>query len=57
MNNIKKLLNDIQTLRNKLYKITAEKDNLTDPEVVRASQELDESHVRYENMVRGKDHM
>lgn len=53
--NIKDLLNTIQELRDRLHALTEEKD-LTDPEVIRASQELDEALTHYENMIKDKNH-
>lgn len=51
----KDLLVTIQNLRGELNVLIEDKE-LTDPDVIQISQELDEALIRYENLIRGKSH-
>lgn len=55
MNELKILLNDIEKLRENLHKLINAKDvNLTDPEIITASQMLNAALVKYNEIVSGK---
>ncbi|MCR4435986.1 MAG: aspartyl-phosphate phosphatase Spo0E family protein [Clostridiales bacterium] len=55
MNEIESLLQDIEKLRNNLHKLILEKNaNLTDPEVISASQMLNAAITKYNEIVEKK---
>lgn len=55
MNEIDALLQDIETLRNKLHKLLEDKNvNLQDPEIISASQMLNAAIAKYNEIVEKK---
>jgi hypothetical protein len=56
MSEIKDLIEDIEVLRDNLYKLVAEKQNLLDPEVLAASEILNAAIVKYNELLKKKLH-
>ena len=55
MDELTALLNDIEKLRNNLYKLIDDKNaNLQDPEIVSASQILNAALVKYNEIIEEK---
>jgi len=55
LNELNALLNDIEKLRNNLYKLIDDKNaNLQDPEIVSASQILNAALVKYNEIIEEK---
>jgi regulator of replication initiation timing len=54
MNELKVLLQDIEKLRNNLYKLINENTNLQDPEIISASQILNAAIAKYNDFVEKK---
>lgn len=51
MKELESLLNDIEKLRALLIKLIEEKNDLQDPEVITASQNLNQAIVKYQELL------
>lgn len=51
MTEIELLLDDIEKLRDTLQNLVKNSDNLLDPEIIKASQDLNQAIVNYENLI------
>jgi Spo0E like sporulation regulatory protein. len=54
MDELNKLLQDIENLRDNLYKLINDKENLRDPEVISASQILNATITKYNEIIEKK---
>lgn len=54
MTEVELLLDDIEKLRDTLQNLIKDSDNLLDPEIIKASQNLNQAIVKYEKLINKK---
>ncbi|MCK9217958.1 MAG: aspartyl-phosphate phosphatase Spo0E family protein [Firmicutes bacterium] len=54
MTEVELLLDDIEKLRSTLQNLIKDNDNLLDPEIIKASRNLNQAIVSYENLINEK---
>ncbi len=54
MTEVELLLDDIEKLRDTLQNLIKDSDNLLDPEIIKASQNLNQAIVKYEKLINEK---